>query len=93
MMHNTKKMKIEVGYVTLIKVRENKGKRSIVIVEELLKGKDDAIHCVKLRTPRSHIEQPIQYFPSHEMHCDVKKSTTKFKNSSHKKLNVDLKEK
>ena len=58
-MHNTKKMKIEVGYVTLIKVRENKGKKNIVIVEELFKSKDDAIRCVKLRTPRSHIEQPI----------------------------------
>ena len=93
MMHNTKKMKIEVGYVTLIKVRENKGKKSIVIVEELFKSKGDAIRRVKLRTPRSHTEQPIQYFPSHEMQCYVIKSTTMFKNSSHKELNVDLKEK
>ena len=60
MMHNTREMKIEVGDVALIKGEEkNKGKRSIGIVGELYKGKDDVIRGIKLRTPKSHIERPI----------------------------------
>ena len=56
-MHYTEAIKIEVGDVVLIKGEvKNKGKWSIGIVEELHKGKDNAIRGVKLRTPKSHIE-------------------------------------
>lgn len=41
-MHNTKEMKIEVGYVVLTKGDEkNKGKWSIGLVEELYQFEDD----------------------------------------------------
>ena len=93
MMHNTKDMKIEVGDVVLIKSEEkNKGKLSIEIVEELYKGKDDVIRGVKLRTPKLHIERPIQHLYQLELHCDIEKSTSTSKNKRGKKLNVDAKE-
>ena len=93
MMHNTKEMKIEVGYVVLIKGEEkNKGKWGIRKVEELYKGKDDVIRGVKLRTPKSHTERPIQYLYPLELHCEMEKSTRKSKNTNHKKLNADAKE-
>ena len=86
-------MKIEVGDVVLIKGEEkNKAKWSIGIVEELYKGKDDVIRGVKLRTQKLHIERPIQHLYPLELDCDMEKSTSKSKNTSHKKLNVDAKE-
>ena len=48
-------------------------------MEELYNGKDDVISGVKLRTSKSHVEQPIQYFYPLEVHCDMEKSTSKFK--------------
>ena len=93
MMDNTKEMKIEVGDVALITGEEkSKGKWNIGIVEELYKSKDDIIRSVKLRIPKSHIERPIQHLYPLELHCDIEKSTSKSKNISHKKLNVDAKE-
>ena len=48
------------GDVVLIKVEEkSKGNWNTEIVEELFKGKDDAIRGVKLQMPNSHIKQPI----------------------------------
>ena len=92
MMHNTKVMKIEVGVVVLIKGEETyKEKWSIGIMEEFFKSKDDAIRGVKLRTPKSHIERPIQYLNPLERHCNMEKSISKFKNTSHNKPNVDAK--
>ena len=61
-------------------------------MEELCKGKDDVIRGVKLGTPKSHIERPIQHLYPLELHCDMEKSTSKSKNTSHNKLNVDVKE-
>ena len=55
-------------------------------------GKDHVIRGVRLRTPKSHIEQPIQNLYPLELHCDMKESTSKSKNTSHKKLNIDAKE-
>ena len=93
MMDNIKEMKIEVGDVALITGEEkSKGKWNIGIVEELCKSKDDVIRSVKLRIPKSHIERPIQHLYPLELHCDIEKSTSKSKNISHKKLNVDAKE-
>ena len=93
MMHNTKEMKIEVEDVALIKVEEKeKRKWRIGIVEEQYKGKDDVIHGIKQQTPKSQIEQPIQHLYPLELHCDMEKSTSKSKNTSYKKLNVDAKE-
>ena len=93
MIRNTKEMKIEKGDVILIKGEEkNKGNWCIGIVEELFKGKDHVIHSVRLRTPNSHIEREIQHLHPFERHCDMEKSTSKSKNTSHKKLNVDVKE-
>ena len=85
-------MKIEIGDVVLIKGKEkSKGKWNIVIVEELYKGKDNAICGVKLQTPKSNIEPPIQHLYPLELHCNMKKSTSTSKNTGHKKLNVDAK--
>ena len=84
MMHNTKEIKTEVEDVVIIKGEEkNKGKGSIGIVEELYKGKDDVVRSVKLRTPKSHTERPIQCLYPLELHCDMEKSTSKSKNTSH----------
>ena len=91
-MHNTKKMKIEVGDVVFIKrEKKNKGKWSIRIVEDLCMGKDDEIRGVMLLKSQSHIERPIQYFYPLKLHCDMEKSRSKSKNKSYKKLNVDAK--
>ena len=93
MMHNTKEMRIEVGGVVLIKGEEkNKEKWGIRIMKELYKEKDGLIRGVKLRTPKSHIERSIQHLYPLELHCNMKKSTSKSKNTSHKKLNVDAKD-
>ena len=90
MVHNTKEMKIKVRDVALIKGEEkSKGKWSIGIVEKLFKGKDDVIRGVKLRTKKSYIEQLIQN--PHKLHCDMEKSTSKSKSTSHKMLNADAK--
>ena len=62
------------------------------MVEELEKGKDDAIRRVKLRTSKIHTEQSIQPLYPVEFHCDMEKSTSKSKNTSHKKLNGNVKE-
>ena len=93
MMHNTKEMEIEVGDVVLIKVEEkNKRKCSIEILRELFKDKDDVMCGVKVQTPKSQIERPIQYLHRLEVHSNMETSTSQFKNTSHKKLNVDAKE-
>ena len=60
--------------------------------EGIVQGVIDLIRGVKLRTPKSHIEQSIQHLYPLELHCNMKKSTSKSKNTSHKKLNVDAKE-
>ena len=65
MVHNTKERKIEVGDVVLIKDEEK--------VKEFFKVKEDVIRVVKLRTPKSHIEQLIQYLYLLELHCNIKK--------------------
>ena len=91
-MHSTNKMKIEVGDVVFIKrEKKNKGKWSIEIVEDLCMGKDDEIRGVRLQKPKSYIERLIQYFYPLKLHCDMEKSTSKSKNTSYKKLNVDAK--
>ena len=59
---------------------------------KLEKGKDDVIRSVKPRTSKSHIEQSIQHLYPLEFHCDMEKSTSKSKNTNHKKLNGDVKE-
>ena len=95
MMHNTNEMKIEVGRVVLIKGGEvkNKGKESIRILEELFKGEEgNVIRGVKLQTPKSHIERPIQYLYPFELHCDVEKSASKSKGTNPKMLNGDGKQ-
>ena len=61
------------------------------MVEELFKSKDHIIRAVRLRTPKLHIEQPIQYLHPLELHCDME-STSNSKKSSHKKLNLYAKE-
>ena len=61
-------------------------------MEELFKGKDDVIRGIKLRTPRSHMDRPIQYLYPLELHWDMEKLTSKSKNTSYKKLKVDAKE-
>ena len=86
-------MKIEVEDGVLIKVEEKeKGKWRIGIVDEWYKGKDDVIHGIKLQTPKSQIERPIQHLYLLELHCDMEKLISKSKNTSYKKLNVDTKE-
>ena len=37
---------------------------------------------VKLRTPESHIEQPIQYFHPPELHWDMENSKSKYTKKS-----------
>ena len=62
MIHSTKAIKIEVEVMVIIKGEEkNKGKRSIGIMEELFKGKDDTVPGVKLQIVKSPTERPIQY--------------------------------
>ena len=47
---------------------------------------------IKIRTSMSDIEQRILYMYPLELHCDMEKPTSKSKNTTHKKLNVDTKE-
>ena len=58
------------------------------MLEELFKSNND----VKLRTAKSHIQRPIQYLYPIEMHWDMEESKSKSKNTSQKKLSVDVKE-
>ena len=85
-------MKVEVEVVVLIKGEEkNKGKRSIGIMAEFFKVKDDAVPGVKLQTVKSPAERPIRYLYPLEQHSDMEKSISKSKNTSHNKLKVDVK--
>ena len=60
-------------------------------MEEIFKDKDDIIHRSKLRTPKSHIERPIQYLSLLKFHSNLEISAGKSKNTRHNKLNVDAK--
>lgn len=83
-MHSKKEIETEVGDVVLIAGESIK-------MEEIFKDKDDMKHRFKLRTPKSHIERPIQYLCLLKFHSNLEKSAGKFKNTRHNKLNVDAK--
>ena len=83
-------MKIEIVDVILITgEKKNRGKWGIRIVEKLYEVKDDVTRSVRLTTPTSHIERPIQYLYPPKLHCNMEKSTSKPKNTSLGKRSID----
>ena len=72
MKNNQRHMEIASGDVVFIKVNgKHRGKWNIGIVEELYQGKDSVIRAVNLRSRKTYIEQPIQFFYPYELNCDI----------------------
>ena len=86
-------MEIAIGDVVLIKGDDkNRGKWNIGIVEELYEGKDNVIRAVKLRSRKTHIEQPIQFFYPLELSCETWKRQKTVHQCSKQLLNVNANE-
>ena len=74
MLHQAKEMQISLGYIVLNKGdKKQRGKWNIEMVVKLYRGKDGVMRALGLRTSKSYIERPIQYWYSCELHCDVEK--------------------
>ena len=72
MLHQAKGMQESLGDIVLIKGGEKyRGKWNIGMVDKLYRGKGGVIRAVGLRTSKSYIKRPIQYFYPLELHCDV----------------------
>ena len=72
MKNNQRHMEIAIGDVVMIKGDDkHRGKWNIGIVEELYEGKDNVIRAVKLRSWKTYIERPIQFFYPLELSCDT----------------------
>ena len=86
-------MEIAIGDVVLIKGGDkHRGKWNIGIVEELFEGKDNVIRVVKLRSRKTYIERPIQFFDPLELSCDTWKRHKTVHQCSKQPLNVDANE-
>ena len=92
MQHKSKAVKINVRDVVMIKGESKKrGKWKIGIISELLQGKDDQIRGVRVKTPRYHLDRPIQLLYPLKLHHNMYKTKTKQHESDKKKLNVEAK--
>ena len=67
-------------------------KWNIGTVEELCEGKDNLIRAVKLRSRKTYIERPIQFFYRLELSCDTWKRQKTVHQCSNKPLNVNTSE-
>ena len=66
---------IAVGEVVLIRGDEkNRGQWSIGVVEILIKGKDDVILGVRLKTNKSHVERAVLLLYPLELFCDIEEA-------------------
>ena len=71
--HGDKRCSLAIGDVVIIKSSErNRNSWPLEIVESLIKGRDGAVRCARLRAGRSHIKRkrPIQHLYSLELSCD-----------------------
>ena len=83
-------MELAIGDVVLIKGDDkHRGKWNIGIVEELYEGKDNVIRAVKLRSWKTYIERPIQFFYPLELSCDTWKRQKAVHQCSKQPLNIN----
>ena len=74
--HKTKQLSIKPGDVVLITSDErNRGKWNIGVVEQLIKGRDNVVHAVRLRAGKSFIERAVQQLCPIKLSCDIPHKT------------------